>query len=281
MAPRRARLRRSARNNAYFARPSAGQWHYYAFVIDTTAPGATEITPYVDGQPVAYTKTASGTGAGNFANSTLYGFSRAASTLFGAGSMQDLAIYNQPLSTATVLNHYQIGTNTAPNGPSAAFAATPTSVADGGTASFDGSASNSTNGSITDYSWDLDGSGNFATDTGTTPTVTHTYTSPGAVKVSLRVTDSAGKTATTSHTIYVGASTSTPYAQAVLAASGLGHYWRMGDAAGSGAFSDVTGNATATTNAGVTLGQPGALTNDSTTSSSFDGVSGAASAPRK
>ena len=28
-----------ARNNAYFARPSAGQWHHYAFVLDTGAAG--------------------------------------------------------------------------------------------------------------------------------------------------------------------------------------------------------------------------------------------------
>ena len=30
---------RRSRNNVYFARPSAGAWHHYAFVIDTTAPG--------------------------------------------------------------------------------------------------------------------------------------------------------------------------------------------------------------------------------------------------
>jgi hypothetical protein len=99
-----------SRNNAYFARPSAGAWHYYAFVMDTTAAGATQVTPYVDGQPVAYTKTSAGTGGGNFANSTLYWFSRATNSLFGAGSMQDLAIYNTPLSAATILNHYTIGT---------------------------------------------------------------------------------------------------------------------------------------------------------------------------
>ena len=40
------------------------------------APAATEITPYVDGQPVSYQKEGSGTGAGAFANSTLYLMSR-------------------------------------------------------------------------------------------------------------------------------------------------------------------------------------------------------------
>ena len=74
----------SSRNNVFFARPSAGAWHHYAFVFDTSAPGAQQITPYVDGQAVSYTKTASGTGAGNFANSTLNLMSRGGAELFGA-----------------------------------------------------------------------------------------------------------------------------------------------------------------------------------------------------
>jgi Concanavalin A-like lectin/glucanases superfamily len=52
-----------SRNNVFFARPSAEQWHYYAFVIDTEGSGATEITPYVEGHVVSYTKAESGTGA--------------------------------------------------------------------------------------------------------------------------------------------------------------------------------------------------------------------------
>ena len=267
----------ASRNNAYFTRPSAGVWHYYAFVINTAAPGASEITPYVDGQPVTYTKTASGTGAGNFAASSLYWFSRGGSSLFGAGSMQDLAIYKSTLTAAQVLNHYQIGTNTLPNGPAAAFSSTPTAVASGGTIKFDGSSSMSTNGAVTDYQWDLDGSGNFATDTGTTPTVSHAFTTPGAIKVSLRITDVAGKTSTVSHTVYVGAATGTPYAQAVLGTSGLLDYWRMGDPVGSNVFADAQGSATATAQGGVTQGAPGAIANDSTTSTSFDGSTGAAS----
>ena len=269
----------AARNNVYFQRPSAGAWHYYAFVINTAAPGATEITPYVDGQPVTYTKTASGTGAGNFAASSLYWFSRGGSSLFGAGAMQDLAIYKAALPATTIVNHYQTGTNTVPNGPNASFTASPTAVPSGGTISFDGSNSMSTNGAVTDYKWDLDGSGNFATDTGTTPTVSKAYSTPGPVKVSLRITDVAGKTSTVSHTIYVGATTGTPYAQAVLGTSGVINYWRMGDPVGSNVFADAEGSATASAQGGVTQGQPGAIASDSTTSTSFDGSTGAALSP--
>ncbi len=101
-----------SRNTVYFERPSAGAWHYYAFVLNTEAPAETEITPYVDGHTVSYTKSASGTGAGSFANSTLYWMSRDASTLFGAGSMQDLALYEAALSAGAILEHYERGENT-------------------------------------------------------------------------------------------------------------------------------------------------------------------------
>ena len=59
--------RGTSRNNVFFPQPSTGAWHHYAFVMDTTAPAATQITPYVDGAPVTYQKLDSGTGAGTFA----------------------------------------------------------------------------------------------------------------------------------------------------------------------------------------------------------------------
>ena len=46
------------RNDVYFERPSAGAWHHYAIVLDSSAPAAQQITPYVDGKAVAYTKNA-------------------------------------------------------------------------------------------------------------------------------------------------------------------------------------------------------------------------------
>ncbi|HXO49322.1 MAG TPA: LamG-like jellyroll fold domain-containing protein, partial [Mycobacterium sp.] len=101
-----------SRNTVFFERPSAGAWHYYAFAIDTSAAAETQITPYVDGHAVTYTKSESGTGAGNFADSTLYWMSRDASSLFGEGNMQDLALYEGALSAETILEHYEHGENT-------------------------------------------------------------------------------------------------------------------------------------------------------------------------
>ena len=42
------------RNSIFFQRPSAGAWHHYAIVIDTSAAAGSEITPYVDGAPVTF-----------------------------------------------------------------------------------------------------------------------------------------------------------------------------------------------------------------------------------
>jgi hypothetical protein len=98
--------RNGSRNNVYFTRPSAGVWHHYAFVLNTTALAATQIIPYVDGLPVAFVKGSSGTGAGNFANSTLNFMSRNGSSLFGAGALDEVAIYNQALTATQIAQHY-------------------------------------------------------------------------------------------------------------------------------------------------------------------------------
>ncbi len=80
--------------------------------------------------------------------------------------------------------------------PTAAFTATPNPVVVGQTASFNGTASSDPDGTITNYSWDLDGNGTFETNTGTTKTASTTYATTGLRNVQLRVTDNGGKTAT-------------------------------------------------------------------------------------
>ena len=78
------------RNNVFFARPSAGHWHHYAFVLDTTAPAATQIIPYVDGKAVAYTKTDSGTGSGSLRQlDPQLHVARPARQLFGRGALDE------------------------------------------------------------------------------------------------------------------------------------------------------------------------------------------------
>jgi hypothetical protein len=59
-------------------------------------------------------------------------------------------------------------------------------------------ASTSTSGfAITRYEWDLDGDGTFDLDTAATPKTTQTYLAAGVQHVGVRLTDSAGRTGTT------------------------------------------------------------------------------------
>ncbi|HEY6760284.1 MAG TPA: PKD domain-containing protein [Baekduia sp.] len=192
----------ASRNNVLFTRPSAGAWHHYALVFDTTAPADSQITPYVDGQPVSYTKGSSGTGAGAFANATLNLMSRAGSGLFGAGDLDDVAVYSGALDAATIADHYASqGTN---RRPVASFTATPSSAKPNQAVTFNAAASHDPDGTITKYQWDLDGNGSYETDTGSTPTASHSYATAGDVAVKLKVTDDQFATDTQTHTVTIG-----------------------------------------------------------------------------
>ena len=267
-----------SRNNAFFTRPSTGQWHHYALVFDTTAPAAQQVTPYVDGQPVSYTKTASGTGAGNFANSTLYLMSRGGQTLFGAGSLDEVAVYNRVLSAAEIAEHQAShGLNRRPH---ATLAATPNPVETGTEVGFNASGSTDPDGSIVSYQWDLDGNGSFETDTGTTATAKATYAQEDEVTVTVRVRDNEAATDTESVVLTVADEEEPPppppvasYSKAVLETPGLIHYWRFSESSGT-TLADSVGSANATLS-GATLGSAGALGGGA---GAFDGVDDSAAA---
>jgi PKD repeat protein len=190
----------SSRNNVYFTRPSAGAWHHYAFVIDSGAAAPQQIIPYVDGKTVPFVKRESGTGAGSFANSTLYFMSRGASSLFGKGVLDEVSLYDQALSAATIGQQFNPNPSQA---PTASFTATPNPVPTGTQVNFSASASSDPDGTIAKYEWDLDGNGSYETDTGTTPTTGKTYASEGALTIGLRVTDDGGATGTTTRILTV------------------------------------------------------------------------------
>ncbi len=101
--------------------------------------------------------------------------------------------------------------------PVASATATPNPVTPGNSTTFDASASTGANNTaITKYEWDLDGDGVYETDTGTTPTVTHSYPTRGVVAVGLRVTDS---TTATDETILSLPVTQSPTASFTIAPS--------------------------------------------------------------
>ena len=140
-----------------------------------------EITPYVDGQPVSYQKESSGTGAGPFASSTLYLFSRGGNSLFGSGSLDELAIYSGELSAARDPGTLQLQRPRAAPGRLAHDLPEPRADRPDGHASTR-SGSHYANGSIVKYEWDLDGNGTYETSTGTTPTSTTSFATPRHVQ---------------------------------------------------------------------------------------------------
>ena len=100
--------------------------------------------------------------------------------------------------------HTTTGTVTVVAGIAAAFTVSPTNPNVSDTVQFNGSGSTTTSGStITKYQWDF-GDGETA-DTGTTATTSHRYAAGGGriYTVRLTITDSAGRTATTTSTVTV------------------------------------------------------------------------------
>ncbi len=255
------------RNSVFFPRPTAGVWHHYAFVLDSTAPSGSEITPYVDGQPVAFQIDSAGTGGGPFANSTLYLFSRDGNALFGAGTLDDLAIYNRTLSASAIFQHYN--SHGAGKPPKAVLKA-PSTAAPGQSVTLDASASTDANANakIVDYQWDLSGKGSYETEGGSTPTLKTSFTTPGIHTVGVRVIDSAGASAAATATIVVR---SESYSAAVLGTPGLTHYYRLDETAGP-TIHDIKGTANGTITAG-SFGLEGAIMGEADTALGFNGVS--------
>ena len=69
---------------------------------------ATQITPYVDGAARRYTKLDSGTGAGTSPTRRCTSCRAQAASLFGAGDLDEVAVYNRALSAATIAEHYAL-----------------------------------------------------------------------------------------------------------------------------------------------------------------------------
>jgi glucose/arabinose dehydrogenase len=126
--------------------------------------------------------------------------------------------------------------------PVAVVQANPTSGDVGMTVSFDGSGSSDPNGDALTYEWDLDGDGAFDDSTAAKPT--WTYTAAGNYRVSLRVSDGRGGTATDAITIGVGRP------QVTIQAPTAGLRWAVGLADGR---EDVSFSGSASDNQGVAI----------------------------
>lgn len=102
---------------------------------------------------------------------------------------------------------------------------------------FDASASYDSDGSIVKYEWDWDNNGTYDYDSGTDPTVTHSYAAAGEYDAVTRVTDNRGGTAVSS-TVHVS----------VTAVAGWVHSW------GTSAFEKAVGVNVASDSSVYTVG---------------------------
>ena len=240
-------------------------------MLNGTAPTGSEITPYVDGLPVAFQTESSGTGAGTFANSTLYLMSRAGGALFGAGTLDDLALYGTDVNAATIFQHYNShGTVKPPN----AVLKAPSAATPGQSVTLEAGASTDPDAKIVDYQWELNENGVYETDTGAASTLKTSFAKAGTHTVAVRAIDSLGASATATATITVRNET---YSAAILATPGLTHYYRLDESAGP-TIHDGKGTANGTVSGG-SFGLGGAIAGETDTALGFNGTSASGAIP--
>lgn len=96
-------------NNVRIARPSAQSWHHYSMVIDRSLTTNEFQYVYVDGVNVTLTRVSNCDLTGNFANLDMYLMSRNGNSLFGAGKLDEVSIWNRTLSSAEISQLYKRG----------------------------------------------------------------------------------------------------------------------------------------------------------------------------
>lgn len=171
-----------------------GKWHQ---VVGNLGPSGMSF--YVDGV-LQGARTDTTTGQSYAGYWRIGGDSSWSGDNYFNGSVDDVAVYGQPLNGAAVSSHFALG-----QGKSAPVAAFTPTVTDLGVA-FDASASTA-DGAITDYAWTF---GDGATGAGAT--VQHTYATAGKYPVTLTVKDVNGLSKAVTQTVTVTAPNALPTA---------------------------------------------------------------------
>src|SRR5271166_3156091 len=90
-----------------YSQPSSGVWHHLAVVFDKGQTGGDEVKLYVDGVlQTANRSLHASTNTNNFGNNPLYLFSRAGTTEFSSGMVDDLRIYDSALTAPQIQQIY-------------------------------------------------------------------------------------------------------------------------------------------------------------------------------
>lgn len=82
-----------AENSRTIAQPAAGMWHHVCMLVLRDFPAASQTLPFLNGQFISGSTVGGTASTGNFGNNTLNIMCRNGASLFGAGRMQDLAIW--------------------------------------------------------------------------------------------------------------------------------------------------------------------------------------------
>jgi PKD repeat protein len=179
-----------------------GKWHQ---MVATQASDGMKL--YVDGALVAsnaaITTAQSYNGFWRVGGDKASGWPNPPSSNYFAGAIDEAAVYPSELSAAQVGDHFAKGNGAANVLPTASF----TSSANNLMASFDGTSSTDTDGTIASYAWTF---GDTTSGTGAKPT--HTYAIAGTYNVGLTVTDNSGGTNTITQPTTVSAANILPTA---------------------------------------------------------------------
>lgn len=173
----------------------AGGWHHLAMVFNMAGAH----TVYVDGAAVTTTNRLSDDNTGlTFANSTLYLMSRAGGDLFGAGKLDEVAVYSYGLTATQVQDHYDAATST-PGGDEDHTASDSSTLSDASAATAAASVTDS--GAVSDSS---------SLSTGTTKTANDSGTVTDSSSLVQSLPKSASDAAVMGEDSNVAASTTTP-----------------------------------------------------------------------
>lgn len=91
-------------NSVTFAQASAGVWHHYTLIIDTTANSTANFVAYVDGVSQSLTSLTATLDVPGFGNQSVFLASRNGTSLFNDCRMAEFAIWNAALSSVDASN---------------------------------------------------------------------------------------------------------------------------------------------------------------------------------
>ncbi len=90
-----------------YSQPSSGIWHHLAVVLDKSQTGGDAVKLYLDGiLQTANRSLNASTNTNNFGNNPIYIFSRAGTTEFNSGAIDDLRIYDSALTGEQIQQIY-------------------------------------------------------------------------------------------------------------------------------------------------------------------------------